>query len=502
MKVPENKPDSGGNLPTGGLMSAPGREDAAGGRNAVGRWEAGIRAARQVEEVSRHGVAALEELTRLKHRVLAPEFSRRFESVDFEDLFDDSARLIREQAVVRINDPEARKVFTGRFDRWENSARLAVREHARRVAVQEAEAGTLAALETLGRLALAADGARDTRGLAEAVEMARGVVAGKTAAGVMDEEAGARMLDAWRGRLAEGVWSARVARASDLRELSGLSRMLEKAPASLDPDTRSRLSARVGEKLEATHRAAAVERAFAGLARRFGNDPATAAKHLADPDNAAQLGLNHEEATVVAGVLAARARDLENARTAGLRRSEEEQLAPVFDAMERGERTRALLMLASADAVSPERAARVSEALARDRWDSDPAAVAAALAAARKGELADPVDARTLLGHGLAPEDVRRVLSVMEAETGSRTAWNHYEAAERGFVDMLTKTEGIGAPGADERLAGFRTVLSDRMERAGLTSADPETGVLGARLARVMAGGGDASDAAGSGKEE
>jgi hypothetical protein len=489
MRVPETLHwlDSASAGPNGALR-APGAEGLAGsgGQGADALFEEKALGARKAGDAALAGTTALERLYRLRERAVEDGFQHDYRARDFAEIYDGASRQILDEALEGVEDPEAREQAARLFARWEARTRKEVVDRARFGEADEAEQSTLAVLGRLLRLAERADTLGDSEGMADIVGMARAVVAGKTAAGVFSPGEGQALLERWSAQVSEAVWRGRIGRAESAAGLLAVVETLSREGGNFAEAVREELLAGARERLFLVERGETVLRAFGALAARFSESPEDAAEYLEKEENARALGLGRGEATRLAVVFAARAREEaeKEERRREKRTSEEE--SRVWEAMGAGDRTRAALLLAASTAIPPARAARTARTLAKKDWTGRPVVRAGTLAAIRKGETRLSGEVWDLLGHGLSLEDVSAALRVLEAERESWGMLNYFALAEERFFSMLAEQRGVGAEGAEELFARFRESLSGSMERAGLLARDPETLDLAARFARGL----------------
>ena len=370
-----------------------------------------------------------------------------------------------------ITDPGVRDVFSRSFDNKAVGAMMHIQDAGRVRQIDIGRAGTIEAVRTLQKSYF--DAASIQEGTSKLAQI-RATYSAAVKAGFMDHEEAATRLRATMTQIVETELLGKI----QMNPVEVYEDLLDGVyDAELSEKQKVRFLALAKPAAEKERFEDAVFKGYKAMLKLNGNDIAGLNKsisYLSDPDWIEKAGISLPAAQRIEGILKA---DIAETQ-ARLDYSKTQQRNAELDAFynmlmaDENDRDGLLHLVNKMVHVESETKYKLSEALKKTKWVTDPAVQSQVHAAIMDGSITERSQIYQSVGHGLTLPNAQVLEKVLEKEKGIRGQRNFYKLAVDNFR----------ANGDKEELADFEASLSYLMRKENLLSNDPKTYELGKSL--------------------
>jgi hypothetical protein len=223
----------------------------------------------------------------------------------------------------------------------------------------------------------------------------------------------------------------------------------------------------------------------ATLAKTFGKNPNGAVSYLENPDNWGALGIGHKDALHFITVFdqqATRAkRRADEARAAG----ERSELHAYWQAVNSGDLDKAGTILTKARSIPGDKLYAMQQALTKDKWDDDPAVVAATVRGIWGGQITDPSQLTPKMGNGLSVKTTQALRTDIEKVNKEAPefpgAMNFYDNALKRYSMVFDKDSPM-----HEQQGKFAATLAYQAKQRKIGPFDPRMDGLADELLKTV----------------
>lgn len=237
---------------------------------------------------------------------------------------------------------------------------------------------------------------------------------------------------------------------------------------------------RQAKAAEAARQKNAEDQAYAAIKHKIGDDLDKQLAVLSDPARIQGLGLDLRQAQFLKSVFLAEEAQRQEQTERQRKAARQEQAQQILQAQQAGDRKKALELIGQAAAFDPSERQRMSEAMQKAQWATDPAVEAEVIRKLHRGEFKSAADLLPYLGQGLSADDTNKYGARADQMAASgKTKLNgldYYEMSVKEF-DRQGSGDAWKAKKND-----YAVSLDYLMQQEGLTPNDPRTFELGKKL--------------------